>query len=288
MKRARQITNKHIRIKTIATVGIKDLSDGLEKITVRMLHMGGQGESSKDNSPPNSGNREAVWQRTFSKMLAHTLLTESLKGSTRPLKTKVSFTGKLSLRTLMSWAYSVIQKLARTSRKSQALAVVALVIVISAYALLSGGTPQAAKAPRNTAGHSSLPTISLTQGTPDYNTILPAGKTIQNFGGWTRVSPKDANAVYAYVDKVGSVQVDVSEQPLPPGFQVNTDAQVAQVASGYHATEKVPALNTNLYIATLADDSQAVIFTKDNLLILMKSVSLLPPSDWVTYVNALQ
>src|SRR4051812_26486041 len=49
----------------------------------------------------------------------------------------------------------------------------------------------------------------------EYQTILPEGKSISDFGGWTRVSPPKTDPVYAYTDEINSTSINVSEQPLP-------------------------------------------------------------------------
>lgn len=123
---------------------------------------------------------------------------------------------------------------------------------------------------------------------PTYNTLLPAGKSITDLGGWTRVSPPERNAVFAYVDHIGKVQINVSEQPLPDGFKEDLSNQIAYLAKGYHADVKIDANGTDVYIGTSAKGPQSVIFTKNNLLILIKATSQIANDDWATYINALR
>ncbi|MEO6109587.1 MAG: hypothetical protein ABIP50_01070 [Candidatus Saccharimonadales bacterium] len=126
------------------------------------------------------------------------------------------------------------------------------------------------------------------QKTPDYPTVLPEGKTITDFGGWTRVSPPDRNPVFAYVDTINGKQINVSEQPLPPEFKEDTNSQVEQLAAGYKATEKVTVGDITVYIGTSAKGPQSVIFVKNNILVLIKSSLKVSDDDWAKYVNSLK
>jgi hypothetical protein len=123
--------------------------------------------------------------------------------------------------------------------------------------------------------------------TPNYSTILPNNTTIKQLGGWERISPPDTDPVYAYVDKIGTVSISVSEQPVPASFQGNTDGQVAQLAKSYSATDNIDANGTKVYIGTSAKGPQSTIFTKNNLLILIKSTQKIDDGAWVSYINSL-
>lgn len=131
-------------------------------------------------------------------------------------------------------------------------------------------------------------TTGPTKGKPDYHTILPADKTINSLGGWYRISPPDRNPVYAYADKIDGITIDVSEQPLPVDFQTDTASQLAQLASSFKANEKLTVGTTTVYIGTSAKGPQSLILIKDNVLILIKSVSELSNDQWAAYVNSLQ
>ncbi|HVU59845.1 MAG TPA: hypothetical protein VHC98_03330 [Candidatus Saccharimonadales bacterium] len=128
----------------------------------------------------------------------------------------------------------------------------------------------------------------LTKGTPPYHTMLPAGKTIEQLGGWTRISPPDRDPAYAYVDHIGAVQVDVSEQPLPANFEHDTASQIAQLAAGFNATDTLTAGSLVAYIGTSAKGPQSVIFAKGNLLILIKSGAVVPNDQWAAYLESLR
>lgn len=131
-------------------------------------------------------------------------------------------------------------------------------------------------------------TGDLTKGTPEYKTYLPAGKTIENFGGWTRVSPPDRNPVYAYSDTLFSTPINVSQQPLPKEFQPDIATQVAELAKGYHADHFISVKDTKVYIGTSAKGPQSVIFVKGETLVLIKSSAKLTDDQWTSYVDSLR
>lgn len=130
-------------------------------------------------------------------------------------------------------------------------------------------------------------TGTLQKGTPNYKTVLPAGRSIEDYGGWTRVSPPKRDPVYAYVDHIGAIPINVSQQPLPKDFIDDPDGQVHDLAEGYGATKVIKAGATTVYIGTSAKGPQSVIFTKNNLLILIKATAAIPDEQWQEYIQSL-
>lgn len=123
--------------------------------------------------------------------------------------------------------------------------------------------------------------------TPSISTVLPKGKSIQSLGGWNLVSPAGNDPVYAYVDSINGVAITVSQQTLPKSLQQDTDAKVAELAKAYSATNKIAAGEVSVYIGTNAKGPQSVIFTKEGLLIMIKSKGTIKESDWATYIQSL-
>lgn len=128
----------------------------------------------------------------------------------------------------------------------------------------------------------------LSKGTPSYKTLLPAGKSISQLGGWTRVSPSNVDPVYAFVDKIGEIPINLSQQPLPKEFETNTNEQIATLASDFRAENKLTIGSTTVYIGTSGKGPQSVIFAKNNLLILIKSSVQISNEKWTDYINSLQ
>jgi hypothetical protein len=128
------------------------------------------------------------------------------------------------------------------------------------------------------------PTPIISTDTPTYDTIVPGGNKKVS---WERISPVNSDAVYAYADKISGVSVSVSEQMLPTSFINDTDGQIAQLATAYNATDIVTAGSVKVYIGTSIEGPQSVIFTKNSLLILIKSQTKIQDSAWVKYVESL-
>lgn len=124
--------------------------------------------------------------------------------------------------------------------------------------------------------------------TPQYQTILPEGKTIEALGGWTRVSPPEGDPVFAYTDKLNGVAINVSQQPLPANFLGNVNQQVADLAKSFHATTELNANGTKVYLGTSAQGPQFIIFTKKNLLIFIKSQQKIDDVAWTDYITSLR
>ncbi len=127
----------------------------------------------------------------------------------------------------------------------------------------------------------------LQQGTPTFRTLLPAGKTIKDFGGWTKVSPPNRDPVYAYVDKIGAIPINVSQQPLPDDFVNDTEEKVEQLALAYAADKKLNVGDAIAFIGTSAKGPQSVILAKNNLLILIKASAAIPNAQWEKYIKSL-
>jgi hypothetical protein len=156
------------------------------------------------------------------------------------------------------------------------VAVIVVVLVGMHYGLVPGGVSSSGDAGGQTAGAK-----------PDFPTVLPSGKTIEQLGGWGRVSPPNRNPVYAYSDNIDGVKIAVSQQPLPENFKADPAGRVKQLAQSFSATDKVMAGDTTAYVGTSLDGPQSVILQKSGLLILMKSVAKLTDKQWSDYISSL-
>ena len=121
-----------------------------------------------------------------------------------------------------------------------------------------------------------------------FQTVLPSDKTISQLGGWQRISPLNTAPVYAYADKIGDVIISVSQQPLPTSFAGSVDEKVAELATAYSATNTLNASGTKVYIGTSAKGPQSTIFTKNDLLILIKSQENIDNDSWIRYISSLR
>lgn len=181
-----------------------------------------------------------------------------------------------------------VAKLAWSKRHFRIILASALLLITAALTVNILVKRQSSSASNQETGKSIVSEAEKKAQTPQFSTVLPAGKTIESLGGWTRVSPSDRNAVFAYSDEIRNNRIIVSEQPLPDSFKEDTDAQVEGLAADYKATEKISAAGLTVYIGTSAKGPQSVILTKNGLLILLKSSVKLSNDDWIQYVNSLQ
>ncbi len=123
---------------------------------------------------------------------------------------------------------------------------------------------------------------------PEFKTITPNGNSIEQYGGWRRISPVSKNAVFAYPDTVSGVTVNVSQQPLPDDFKTETTKKMKELADGFNAKHTFRAGETLVYSGVSVEGPQSIIFTKDGVLVLMKASKALPDEKWVSYIESMK
>jgi hypothetical protein len=112
---------------------------------------------------------------------------------------------KSALLALLKFTFykKIVSKLSNISRKRLIVSMLFCTIILASLAgyffLIKHAQPSQLVTPKTTGA-----TPTLTKGTPEYTTVLPANKNIGELGGWTRVSPPDRNPVFAYIDKIGT------------------------------------------------------------------------------------
>ncbi len=131
-------------------------------------------------------------------------------------------------------------------------------------------------------------TANDSSATPHFQALLPGTTSIAKLGGWQKLTPPDGTAIYVFTDSIDGVDINVSQQPLPASLKDDSEAKVSEVAKGYNETKSIYAATTKVYIGTNADGPQSVIFTKNKLLVLIKSRSVIKDELWVTYINSLE
>lgn len=172
--------------------------------------------------------------------------------------------------------------------------IIALLVLMLSYAVFviisNKYSHQGKKIDESITPMLSSRTGELQKSTPKFDTLLPSEKSIEDLGGWTRVSPPDRDAVFAFSDSLDGTKVIVSQQPLPKEFQSgDKNEAIEDLAKGYNANRFITATgNTKIYIGTSAKGPQSVIFTKRNLLILIKSQATITDDSWISYVNSLK
>lgn len=123
---------------------------------------------------------------------------------------------------------------------------------------------------------------------PTWQAVLPQGKTIEQLGGWQRVSPKEAAPVFSYADTLESIPLIVSQQSLPPSFRTNSDQQLSELAKNFNATNKLEKNNLTLYLGTSAKGPQSVLMIIDDVLVMIKSEQKIKDAAWLDYAASLR
>lgn len=171
----------------------------------------------------------------------------------------------------------------RWPRNKRALLTVVILVSVLLFAGVWTFTRDKSRA-ENVATQNDTTT---TDGTINYQTMLPAGKSIDDLGGWQRVSPPEGDPVFAYTDSIDGISISVSQQPLPKSLKGDVDGWVADLAKKFNATTRIAADDISVYVGTSAKGPQSAIFTKDNLLILIKSETKIEDQSWATYARSL-
>jgi hypothetical protein len=124
---------------------------------------------------------------------------------------------------------------------------------------------------------------------PQFATVLPKGKTIDQLGGWGRVSPPDKDPVFGYSDTLSGQHVVVSEQPLPDSFLKDAPGQMALLAKQLGANQQlITTGNTVVYVGVSSTGVQSAVAIKLGLLILIRSAGAVSNNAWTDYVASLQ
>lgn len=188
-----------------------------------------------------------------------------------------TFTTPLPLRPLF-W---LGRKLKKAPKRS--LAIIGLILIVGFITI-----PHQAKKRADTNAQKASGTVTkLSRNeTPKFDTVLPDGKSIKDYGGWTRISPPDRVPVYAYSDKIDSVTINVSQQELPENLRDGGEG-LEKLSADFSADKKLTVGDITAYIGTSAKGPQSVIFIKDNLLVLIKSTAKISDDQWITYISSL-
>ncbi len=171
-------------------------------------------------------------------------------------------------------------KLPRPSRKHVSLAVVGLAIIplgLAANKLLSS---LAKDQPATSQG-----TLSETAQEPEFDTVLPEGKKESTASG--RVSYDPQRKVASFTDQIGTVDIVVSQQPLPENFKTNPDGELEKLANNLGATEIINESNPKAYLGTSAKGPQTAVFHKKSLLVFVQSARELSKEEWAAYITKL-
>jgi hypothetical protein len=127
--------------------------------------------------------------------------------------------------------------------------------------------------------------LSASDQKPSFQTLSPTGITAG------KASPQKYNAehkIVTFVDSIGGVDINITEQALPDDFKDNTDDKVKKLAQSFSANEVLSTANPTAYLGTSVQGPQSVIFHKNGLLIFIKSTKKIDNHDWAEYITNLK
>lgn len=175
-----------------------------------------------------------------------------------------------------------------------------LIVGFFGHNLLRGSSPikgsQAAigniAVKRNPASANKLSDTSVAgadaQPRPSFSLLAPADKPQLADPTKAGHTYDQAKNVYSYTDLVVGVPITVSQQPIPSG-EGSAQSKIDDIATKMSATQQIP---TNSGIAYLQIDTKnnvhVVVFTKKDILVLIRGTYPLPANVWTEYINSLQ
>ncbi|HSX34053.1 MAG TPA: hypothetical protein VLF62_00215 [Candidatus Saccharimonadales bacterium] len=186
-------------------------------------------------------------------------------------------------------AQAVLAPLVRTRRRVFTLVGVAVVVLGLIGLQAVGSAKKHDKLAKDNATKTAVLSASQQAQAPDFKTVLPIDKKIEDLGGWGRVSPAGAAPAFAYSDTLSSVHIVVTEQELPDDFASDIPAHLAKTAKQFNASKKLTTTEgSDVYVGTAANGSQSVVTSKNGLLILLRSTSGINDQIWSDYVYSLE
>lgn len=175
----------------------------------------------------------------------------------------------------------------RLTKKRAIIGVGVLVLFMASFSLYP--EPQGTEgSPKKPQGNPAAAVRAAKNERPSYDTVLPLGKTIEELGGWARVSPPDKEPVFAFADKIGAATITVSQQPLPKSFKPEVSKNVEDLAKQFSANEKITVDDSTAYVGTSVKGPQSVVLAKNDLLILIKASGAVSTPEWAEYIKGLQ
>lgn len=187
-----------------------------------------------------------------------------------------------NLRSVTSKAKQLTGKTRSVIQKNQRLAIglgAAVIIVSSAYGVV--------QIKKHTADSSSDGKGVLSDQTekPTFEYSLPKGEE-SNAEGEVKFDAQ--KKVVNFRDSIGSTMITVSQQPLPAGFENDTEAKVKKLAEEFSAKDVLVNANPTAYLGTDEKGPQTVIFAKKDLLVFIQSAKQIDKNDWAEYITNLQ
>lgn len=116
---------------------------------------------------------------------------------------------------------------------------------------------------------------------PNFETLTPNNSSDTKLDNTTvRTTPNDGQ-VFSYTDTIDGVSITVNQQELPKNMTVDV------IAKNLNATKKLTKNSLTMYVGTSEQGAQTAVFGVKNLLILIKSASVIQDKSWTSYAASL-
>jgi hypothetical protein len=202
----------------------------------------------------------------------------------------VTATEAKKLKNLKNLKKPQIKRPAKLDIKRAALLVPVFVVVAGVVVVIKqrNNGQQAVKsavASQSAGEGSSLPRNQ----TPEFDTVLPKGKTAEQLGGFARISPGDKDPVYGFADTYQGYLINITQQKMPSTFKGNEEAKLEEIAKSYQANSIIQIDENRVYHGYAQNAKvQSLIFIKNDLLIFIRSPQKLSDEAWASYIIALE
>lgn len=123
--------------------------------------------------------------------------------------------------------------------------------------------------------------------TPDFDILTPDGASADSLGGCVASPPDNDDPYFVFLDTIQGINIQVTEQILPQEFATDTDTKLAELAENYNRTITADG-NITVRLGASSNGDQFLIFSKSNLLIIIKAAGTLNDGQWITYIDSLK
>lgn len=225
-----------------------------------------------------------IWAEQKRIRLAEAIEADRLKAEKQKRRASKEFVLNVSLPKVRLPKMSKLRLPRITKYKRNLLVVAGLVIVGGAL-----GTAAFNLLPAKMGGGKGVLDANNGSQTPNYSTILPEGKSVDQLGGWFRVSPPGEDPAYAYADTLNGITINVTQQPLPEDFKSDPQGKLIKLAEQFGATRELSTPDgTKFFVGVSEQGPESTLLIKNELLILIKSQTAVDDNRWIEYISHLK
>jgi hypothetical protein len=122
---------------------------------------------------------------------------------------------------------------------------------------------------------------------PSFKILYPGTKNSDTVGEIVKVSPDGSAPAYTYIDRIGDIQINVTQQELPPNFKINQDGELTKLAESFQQRDIIQVDSVRVYHGSSSSGVQSLLFIKGNLLITVRASQKVTDDMWAAYISAL-